>query len=124
MHEPFENFQLHIDTDGLALLQLAVAGHAMNVWTEGFGQELHTALVPYKGWDSTGQGTPDAWGLLNGMVTQQAAQTAAIGALAKALGDAHDDVDTAAVVAAVQEAIAEAVVKVDVSVGDNTTTKE
>jgi hypothetical protein len=56
------------------------------------------------------------------------ANTAAITALAKALGDAHDGVDTATVVAAVTEAVdnavEKAVVKVDVSVGDNTTSRE
>lgn len=52
------------------------------------------------------------------------AANASIGALAKLLGDAHDGVDTAEVVAAVQQAIETAVVKVDVSVGDNTTTRE
>jgi hypothetical protein len=60
------------------------------------------------------------------------ANTAAITALAKALGDAHDGVDTAellaklvpAVTTAVDNAVENAVVKVDVSVGDNTTTRE
>jgi hypothetical protein len=98
--------------------------------------ELHDAFVPYAGWGFHGkladgsQDPADAYAYLRGtnatvksLALQVTAQGAAITALAQQLGDTNDGVDTAAVVAAVQQAIENAVVKVDVSVGDNTTTR-
>jgi hypothetical protein len=77
-------------------------------------KELHDALVPYMGWQYKGKGKADAWGLLNQLVTQQAAQNAAVTAMAKALAATHG-VDTAAVIAAVQQEIRDAVIHVEIT---------
>jgi hypothetical protein len=78
-------------------------------------------VATYGGWAYKGTGNTDAWGLLNNLVTQQAAMQAAIASLAVAVGNGSDNVDTATLVAAVRKAIADAVVDVNVTVHDDTT---
>ncbi|MEU4348316.1 endolysin [Streptomyces sp. NPDC023838] len=80
------------------------------------------SLVQFGTWAYKGDGTFDAWALLNALYRQSLAQGAALTALTRAVGDLHSGVDTATLVAAVQKAIADAVVDVDVTVHDATPT--